>query len=144
MADATADKAASGVQPRAIHAGSNVIRAKYLANHSHSATDVIQMLKVPNGAIIDSVVLSGAVAENSAPAIVNLTIGDGGDPNRYASASFTMATDNPLYANLGLGYKYEFSDDAAVQYDTIDLTIVSGVISAGQAVYLTVGYHIDD
>lgn len=148
MPDGTADKAKAGVQPRAIHAGMNVVRAKFTAEASSSATDVIQCVKVPNGAIIDEVIFSGVSAGDtgSSPAILNITIGDGDDPNRYASASFTLATDNPLRANLGLGHKYEFSDDAAVQFDTIDVTIGTSAnpISASQAFYLTVMYHVDD
>lgn len=144
MANANADKAGSGVSPRGIHAGANVVRAKYVAaaGVSHSATDVISMVKIPNDAIIDAVVLAPLVGEGSTPAAITVQVGDGGDPNRYISDSFSAAVI--LRATTGLGYKYEFSDDAGDMYDTIDVTLDAGAISASQGFYLIVTYHNDE
>lgn len=142
MPNATADKATTGAQPRGIHAGANVVRAKYIgaAGVSHSATDVIQMLKIPQGAIIDDVVLLPLVGEGSTPALT-VTVGDGDDPNRYITGTLSTVA---VRAVSGLGYKYEFSDDAANLYDTIDVTLTAGAVSASQGFYLTVTYHVDD
>lgn len=147
MANATADKAGSGAQPRTLHEGQNVVRAKYVADAgiSHSATDVIQCVKVPRGAIIDEVVLLPLVGEGSTPAAVTVQVGDGVDPNRYISASFSATVI--LRATTGLGYKYDeshISDAAGDMWDTIDLTLDAGAISASQGFYLTVKYHLDD
>ena len=147
MANATADKATSGAQPRSVHVGQNVVRAKYVAGAgiSHSATDVIQCVKVPRGAIIDEITLAPLSGEGSTPAAVTVQVGDGNDPNRYLSASFSAAVI--LRATSGLGYKYDvsaISDAAAVLYDTIDVTLDAGAISASQGFYLIAKYHVDD
>ena len=142
MANATATKAASGVQPKRLHAGTQTIRARYIAEASHSATDVIQLVKVPDGAIIDDVVVTPIIGTASAPATTCVfTIGDGDDPNRYLSASYDGVV---LRATLGLGYKYDLSDDAADLFDTIDLTITAGTITASQGLDVLVTYHVDD
>jgi hypothetical protein len=120
MADATADKATSGAQPRGLHEGAITVRAKYIADHSHSATDVIQCVKIPRDAIIDEIALLPPVGEASAPAGVETS---------------------------GLGFKYDssvISDAAAVLYDTIDVTVNAGVLTASQGFYLTVTYHNDE
>jgi hypothetical protein len=145
MADATGDKAAAGIQPRGIHAGANVVRAKYVAEASHSATDVIQMVKLPNRAIVDDIVLAplgGGTGEGSSPAVLVVSVGDGVDPNRYYSGSWSSTL--VARANMaGIGYQISISDAAAVQFDTVDVTINAGVLSVSQGFYLTVFYHND-
>ncbi len=142
MADNTASYAQSGVQPKTVHAGANVVRARYTADQSHSATDVIQMVKIPRDAIIDDVVLCPAVGVGSQPAALTVQVGDGGDPNRYLSASFSSTA--LLRATSGLGYKYDISDDAAVAYDTIDVTVDAGALTVSHAFDLIVTYHMDE
>lgn len=148
MANANADKAESGVFPRSVHAGAVAVRAKYVAaaGISHSATDVIQCVKIPRDAIIDEVIISPLVGEGSTPAVVVVQVGDGADPNRYISSSWSAAA-GPLRAQTGLGYKYDsshISDAAGDLWDTIDVTLDAGAISASQGFYLTVVYHNDE
>jgi len=145
MSNATADKAASGVQPRRDHAGRNVVRAIYKATASHSATDVIQGVKVPNRAVIDEVTLVPIDATNvggSTPAALTITIGDGVDPSRYFSGSYSATV--VVRATGGLGYQYSISDDAAVMYDTIDVTITAGALTASQGFVMIVAYHNEE
>lgn len=142
MANAKADKAADGVQPREIEAGANVVRASYIAAESHSATDVIQCIKIPSGAIIDEVALAAPIS-GSAPAIVVLSLGDGDDPNRFGT--FTVSTAQVVArAQYGIGYQYSLSDAADPFYDTIDATVDSNVLTVSQGFALTVTYHCDD
>lgn len=147
MANSTAPSAKTGVQPKALHEGVQSVRSVYSASHSHSPTDVIQMVKVPNGAIIDEIILSSVPGSGSAPAVVVFQVGDGDDPNRFASLTFgsgaSAGAGLVARANLGLGYEYSFSDAEIPQYDTIDLTVDAGVLSAGHVIQLTVLYHVD-
>ena len=142
MANATADKATSGAQPRAVHAGAMCVRGRYIAAASHSATDVIQMVKVPDKAIIDEIVVAAPHLVGSAPAVLVIQVGDGADPNRYLSVSWSATLISRAIS--GLGYKYEISDDAAVHYDTIDITIDAGVLSVSQGIDMIVTYHVDE
>jgi hypothetical protein len=100
------------------------------------------MVKVPRDAIIDEVVLSAPVGVGSQAAAVTLQVGDGGDPNRYISGSYSATSIHR--AATGLGYQYTISDDAAVQFDTIDLTVDAGTLTAGHTVQLIVTYHLDN
>jgi len=145
MANAKADKAGAGASPRGVHAGAVSVRAKYVANHSHSATDVIQCVKIPRDAIIDDVKLLPLVGEGSVPDTLTVSVGDGADPNRYISTTFSATVI--LSAATGLGYKYDsahISDAAGDMWDTIDVTLDAGVLSVSQGFYLTVIYHNDE
>jgi hypothetical protein len=81
------------------------------------------MVKIPHGArIVDGWVkvvlpVDGAV----------ITVGDGGSANRYVlSQSVSTAVSLTRFnAPAGFGNQYSFSDDAVIQFDTIDVTIVS-------------------
>lgn len=118
------------------------VRARYIAAASHSATDVIQMMKIPDKAIIDEIVVGPPVGTASSPAVLVIQVGDGADPNRYMSVSWSATLI--VRATTGLGFKYEISDDAAVHHDTIDITIDAGVLSVSQGIDMIVTYHVDE
>lgn len=142
MANANSPQAASTYSPKRVHAGANIVRARYVCAASHSATDVIQMVKIPNGAIVDEVVLFHSGDVGSDAGVVNVTVGDADDPNRYASFSAALATVQR--ATTGLGHQVSLSDDASVMYQTIDITFVSGgPITASHVVEMYVIYHVD-
>ena len=146
MATLKASKAKAGAQPRLVHAGSVTVKSTYSLTAAFSAGDVVQMTKVPHGAIIEDVVLI-----NTVPGDFHFTIGDGDDPNRYF-LSATMTADAGVlfmhdYANLanGYGYQYNLSDDATDQFDTIDVavtTVTTG--TAAGAITLLCRYHCDE
>ena len=140
MATLKADKAQDGAQPRTIHAGANSVKFMYSVTASLSAGDVIQAIKVPHGAIIDDIV----VVLNSGSC--TMVVGDGDDDNRYiTSATLTLAAMARLNAGSGVGYQYNLSDDAADQFDTIDITI--GTVASGTAtgnVSGVITYHCDE
>jgi hypothetical protein len=103
------------------------------------------MVKLPNRAIVDDIVLAplgGGTGEGSSPAVLVVSVGDGVDPNRYYSGSWSSTL--VARANMaGIGYQISISDAAAVQFDTVDVTINAGVLSVSQGFYLTVFYHND-
>ncbi len=140
MATYEADKAKSGVQPREIETGANVVRASYISEVTHAAADIIQCVKVPSGAIIDSVVYAAPIS-GSAPAQMMCQIGDGDDPNRFGSSTLSSVA---FTGNLALGYQYSLSDAADPFYDTIDVTIDAGALTVSQGFVLIVTYHCDD
>ena len=139
MATYEADKAKTGVQPREIETGANVVRASYISEVTHAAADIIQCVKVPSGAIIDSVVYAPPIS-GSAGAFQG-QIGDGDDPNRFGSATLSAGA---FFGDLALGYQYSLSDAADPFYDTIDVTIDAGTLTVSQGFVLIVTYHCDD
>ena len=144
MATLKGTKATDGAQPRFVETGAVQVLSTYdLSNGALSAGDVVQMVKIPHGAIIDDVKVKMSVAENKAV----VQVGDGNDTSRYfgsaslslvGGAAITMDTD-------AFGYQYNLSDDAADQYDTID--IVVGTVTSATAtgtITMLVSYHCDE
>lgn len=120
MATRTSSKAAAGVQPRGLTVGTNTEIASYSvgAGTSLSAGDVIQMIKVPKGARVTYMALSGG----SGDALI--AAGDGVDTDRYIAA-VTMSSAQPGVRVLsGTGTPYTYSVD-----DTLDILV--GTVSIG-------------
>jgi len=143
MATLKADKAQDGVQPRFVHAGSTSVKFVYSVTASLSSGDVIQLCKVPHGAIVDGFILVRTGAGQ-----FTAGMGDGGSASRYlVSATLvanTVITDASIVA-AAVGYQYNLSDDAADQFDTIDLTVQT-VTTATAAGVITgvINYHCDE
>jgi hypothetical protein len=122
-------------QPKAVHAGLNTVYAKALV--TVTAGSIVQMLKIPDGAVIVD-----GWAQSPADAF-KLSVGDGGDPDRFISTAQSSAAvelhrfDEPL----GMGYKYSVSDDAIVKYDTIDILV--GSASCTGTLELCVTYYMN-
>lgn len=146
MATKLADKAKAGAQPRQVHAGGVTVKAKYVLSddaEALSAGDVIQMVKVPHGAVIDDMtVFMGSVGDHK----VVVTIGDGGSATRFfGSASLSLTIGAAITMSDGFGYQYDISDDAANQYDTIDITI--GTVTSSTVtgtITMILQYHCDE
>lgn len=97
---------------------------KYTIAASASAGDVVQMVKVPNGAVVAKV----QVAIDGHTGVLTVNVGDGNDASAYGasvvlSGSAVALTSIPA---RGLGRSYSAED-------TIDITIaaVSAPVAAG-------------
>jgi hypothetical protein len=121
--------------PKAIHGGLNCVYARKLV--SVTAGSIVQMLKVPDGAVIVD-----GWAQSPADAF-KISVGDGGDPDRFIStAQSTAAVEIHRFdAGTGLGYKYSLSDDAIQKWDTIDILV--GSASCTGTLELCVTYYLD-
>ena len=140
MATLTGSMATSTSVPRALNVGINTVYAEYTLGAAFSAGDVVQMVKVPNGARIRNVRIA-----NLSVASGTFSVGDGGDTARYiASTSATLSTVFSLNQAGGVGYKYSLSDDAAVQYDTIDYVVGTAGGSSGSVLRMIVDYTVGD
>jgi hypothetical protein len=142
-------KAKAGAQARFVHAGSIDVLTKFdlaetLSAGGCSAGDVIQMVKVPHGAIIDDlkVIMTGSGNDTK----MEITIGDGGSATRFlGSASTSFTVGHTLVLTDNWGYQYNVSDDAADQYDTIDITIGTIVsATATGTITMLVTYSCDE
>jgi len=141
MATLKADKAKDGAQPRSVQAGTTSVKFTYSVTASLSAGDVIQAVKVPHGAIIDSLVFARSGAGQ-----FTANVGDGGSANRFDTSATLVANTVITADNIGgIGYQYNVSDDAADQFDTIDFTVTT-VTTATAAGVLSgiVQYHCDE
>ena len=134
MATLVANKAASGIQPRAIHAGVNSIISVYSATADASAGDVIQMVKVPKGAKVHSVSISGHAGAESQ----GLSVGDGNSATRYQGTTSASAASVISHNTAGLGYEYTADDTIDVTVDDLTSASIMGAIT------MVVQYSMDD
>jgi len=148
MATLTATPADTGSQPRAIHAGANVARGVYSLSADIANGDVLQMVKVPNGAVIDDVVIART---SETGLVVGWVCGDGDDTDRFIRSAITSLTADAggalsrLDSPVGLGYRYNFSDAVVQPEDTVDI-VISSVSGGGSLGHITceVTFHLDE
>lgn len=146
MATLKSNKAQAGVQPRQVHAGTNSIKFVYSLTADLSVGDVIQLAKIPHGAIIDGLMVWHDTGNFA------FDVGDGGDQDRYIDSASVVTSALPVVFGVhaqtnvaGLGYQYNLSDDATEQFDTIDITVlvVTTATSAG-SISGVITYHCDE
>lgn len=124
MATFTATAAQSTV-PAIMHVKGTVTRiVEYVQVASLSAGDVIQMCKIPNGAMVTRVVPQWSVSAGA----TTVNIGDGNDTSAYAASlviSGPVVTVVQPYRGVGRSYSAE---------DTIDIvvTVVSATPASAQ------------
>lgn len=127
-------EASAGVQPKGLRVGLIASSAIYsLTAVSLTASDSVQMVKVPQGATVVGMILSATHSAGS------ITIGDGVDTDRY-HAGYAMSVSAGVSSFSGIYVPYTYSTD-----DTIDATISASVsMSTGSgAINLTVLYAMD-
>ncbi len=142
MATKYSTQVTNSVGPRQVHAGLQTVFGLYNAGgETLSVSDTIQMVRIPNGAIIVDWAISGIVPGVTAQLV---KIGDGGDDDRFGSVSLS-ATSQHLrpQASTGHAFQYSISDDANPLYDTIDLTLgAQGSATVTCSIVLTVTYYM--
>ena len=130
MATLTTTKTASTVTPKGLRVGLVTVSAIYSvgAALSLSAGDIIQMVRVPKGAKVVYLSVSGG----SGDALVG--VGDDTSPSRYMAFA-TMSSASSVVRTITLhnnNVPYEYSVD-----DTIDLSV--STVSVGT---ITGGFHL--
>lgn len=146
MATLTASLAASTRPPKRLHAGANLVTAKYVTAGNEGG-DEIHMLRVPDGAVIHDMVLSYPNNLGAGGSSVSPSVGDQNDPARFISTATTTAaaTLTRLDVPGGAGYKYDFSDDVS-EVNRLDRVLVNmgGTTSSSVTITLSVLYSVDD
>ena len=81
--------------------------------------DVVQMIKVPKGAVVVDVALGADDLDTNGSPTITLDVGDGGDVDRFIAAS-TIAQSGaaPVQSILKTGFGFAYSAD-----DTIDVMV---------------------
>ena len=108
-------------------AGDTTRVIKYTLAVAGSTGDVIQMVKVPNGAIIARV----AASIFSHDGVLTVNIGDGNDTSRYGASivlSGTAITVTSLPAR-GLGYSYSAEDTVDIQIAGVSAASANGILT---------------
>lgn len=143
MATLVASMAASGIQPRQVHAGVNSVCSTYSLTATLSAGDIIQMCKLPDGARIVGVTLGTNVNPGAA---CNFNVGVRADHDQFiASATVSANVMFRINAAAGLGAVLDVSDAAATKYSMVEITVsdATGTGTKSGAISLIVQYQLD-
>lgn len=139
----------SGISARAVHAGVNSVTFEYTMTDTLSDGDVIEMVKIPDGAtVLDIIATLPDVDAVSVVTETVLAIGDGDSNARYGS--FTSAGNvvraNPSIANIdaSVPFDLDLSDNDPNGFDTIDVRVTNGTSGTSNGnIKLTVLYTMD-
>lgn len=95
--------------------------ASYSLTAALAAADVVEMIRVPAGAIIYSVLLKVTDLDTNGTPTITLTVGDGADTDRLVTSSTIgqAGGSTTTLASTGLLYTYTAED-------TIDITVGTG------------------
>lgn len=138
MATFQADAAAEPKTVDVTKAGVVVTRtAKYVATAEMAISSVIEMVRVPAGAIVTGI----KIAHSAMGTSVLFDVGDAGDADRFMDGvDVAAAGSKELFANGIIGnifYKYEAED-------TIDITAMVAVIPDEAVIVMEVTYKMED
>lgn len=149
MATLIATQAASGIQPRSIHAGVQSVYSVYSLTATLSSGDVIQMCKLPDNArVVDYFFETGALLGTAC----KLNVGSRANPDALiASATTSVAirvkpSDATFAASGGIGTVFDVSGTATTvtPYTMMEVTVSDGAGSTSTGwMALTVCYSVD-
>lgn len=121
------------------------VTSKYSLTAALVINDVIQMVKIPKGAVIQEVILAAGDLDTASSPAIKLIVGDGDDTDRFikdASGISTIAQGGGVARmnnQVGAGHQYAADDTIDVKVDTAPTTgTTSGDIT------LTVIYSMHD
>lgn len=134
-------------QPKAVHVGVNVGRASYIAQTTTlSVSDVIQMVKLPEGAVVIDGYISGkigAVASCTVKAGIGVAAATDGD---LLASPKTLSATSTLWrfdGNKGLPYSTPTIAAATYpKYNYATITCSGGSVTASISLQMTVLYVV--
>lgn len=140
MATLKSNKITANAPARDLPSGVLAVVGTYVLSAALALNDVIQMVKVPQGATILNVILAATDLDTGGSPAIALTVGDGSDADRFITSSTVGQAGGiaSLNAAAGAGYKYTATD-------TIDVTVATGPATGATSgtVTLTVLYTMD-
>lgn len=129
MATFQSDKAQTTVTRREPSSAGVTAVVADLVVTAAATNDVFEMVKIPRGAVIYDVILTAANIDTGTALV--MTVGDGGDTDRFITLSTVGQAGGIARMNNQAGAGYSFTAD-----DTIDITVTTGAtgIEAGSPV----------
>lgn len=141
MATVKAPKAVSTV-PARVQVGETVVVSEFTVpatGDGTAAADIIEMVKVPKGATVTSVELSSSDVDTNATPLHSMSVGDGGDADRFILASTIGRAGGVARMDNYVGHGHKYTAD-----DTIDITVVAAAATKAAGTHkLTVRYTLD-
>ncbi len=121
---AVGSAAASGIQPKAVHAGLNAVYSYYSITATLSTGDVITMCKLPDKARVMEVIVGSPDSNSASPGFYSV----GTDASNTLLVVSASANATLIRMNTGFGSSIDISDDtaAANPYTNIKIFFTSG------------------
>ena len=139
----TSTAAASGVPPRAVHAGLNSLSVQFDSGAtSLSGASTVYMAKIPSGATIVDVIQFHSSGAATCP--MDIGMSTAGDTANTLSALATQATQgSATHATRGVPYDVDASQTVTAGYEILKCTTTAGTETANVKINLTVLYTMD-
>lgn len=103
------NKAASTVQPKFNASGSIPVYASAALTTALGVGDTVQMMTIPAGATIVSVVLDSDSLDSNASKTIKFDVGDATVANRFLAASTLPQAGGAAVANVAAAYGYQYA-----------------------------------
>lgn len=132
MATLTSTGTSAGVQPKGSRVGTYVTMATY-SSGSLSNGDVIQMVKVPAGALVADIKTSCLLSGQG-----SFNVGDGVSTARYIAGALASVSAGIAVMNAQGFVPYTYSTD-----DTIDIVYSASVNASTGAIYMIAEITLD-
>ena len=139
-------KAQAGKPSRTVHAGVNVVVSKFVwgvnygtdssVSSTAAAGDIIRLAKLPKGATVTRVVLTGNRDDGSYKL--------GTDKSASLFATLISASAGTTTASIGIPYYISISDEAAVQHEWLQAEVVSAGYTLSDQIEVIVEYLLDN
>lgn len=133
-------EAAAGIQPKSLHAGAIVRSATYALTAALAVDDVIQMFKLPAGAVVHEVILASGDLDTDGTPTIALDVGDAGAAARFISASTIARTGGVARADQAGGVGYAYAADTMLEVG-VETGPATGATTGN--ITLTVAYSMD-
>jgi len=150
MATFTCSAALPGVQPKMAHTGVQAKTFFHAATASAAAGDVVLGCKIPSGAtVLDCAVRVGHRADTQATANIFVAkVGDGSGTAIFQLATQVLsATGGTVLVRPNAAWaptKISLSDDAAIQYAMLKVSIQAGTTTTSFSLNGYVSYIMDE
>lgn len=124
------NKAIPGVSPKFTASNSIPVYASFSLTSAPALNDLIQMMTIPAGATICSVVLDSDKLDSNGTPTIKFDVGDGTVANRYLAASTLPQQGGAAVANVAAAYGYQYTSNTPlyVKVNTAAATFQAGTV----------------
>jgi hypothetical protein len=145
MPTQTSTAAASGVPPRAVHAGVNSISATLQQSPCEASATTFLIGKIPSGATILDVIHKTSYPGGTGNSDIGITT-EATSSGTESLSAFTsaLAKNTQGRATLGVPYQVDPSQTVTAGYETVKVTVTPASATTSLIINTTVLYTMDE
>tara|TARA_R100001244_G_scaffold49634_1_gene43823 strand:- start:3192 stop:3626 length:435 start_codon:yes stop_codon:yes gene_type:complete len=144
MPTQTSTAAASGVAPKAVHAGVNSLSITKQQSPCEASATTFLMGKIPSGATILDVIHKTSYPGGTAATDIGITT-EAASSGTESLSAFTsaLAKNTQGRATLGVPYSVDPSQTVTAGYETVKVTVTAATATTSLIINTTVLYTMD-